>query len=264
MTSRKPYEILPSNENLPPRRRILGKNEKRKVSMQNSQRYTSPRRINSKNRNQLAESTAKKNHSSSSQVNNFSREEQRDSSENKNKVVGRNIHMRETFKCGEEQERLGFSFLHRQQEKESLALWKNVSMPLASPKHYHISHSRNKENELMSHSKQTGHNPFNDSRESKENQINSSKTKLIKFQASPNSMNFLSEENNIVSLTHNRVKSIKKSVGQPIWKDSPLSSFNQIQSFPSGNQKPAVLFDKTKPNSHLMCNQKASPVKHNH
>jgi hypothetical protein len=205
------------------------------------------------------ESTAKKNHSSSSQVNNFSREENMDQNDDKIDIFGKNIHMRETFKCKEElegqDEKLGFSFHPKNPEKESLALWKNVSMPLSSPQKLGIpSHSQNENfrtNSIKSHSKRQGVNPFNNSRDSQDNRINSSKTKLIKLQASQqDSLKLLSPEANISSLNNNKIErtfinvSNSKHPGKPIWKDSPLNSFNKIQSLPSNNQKPNSKYSK--------------------
>ena len=223
--------------------------------------YKSPRRQVKTIETRLGESTAKKNHSSSSQVNNFSRDDYKDSNEKSRgiSIIGKNIHMRETFKCGEEssdqKEKLGFSFLHnqKQQPKESVALWGNVYPHLASPqKMKQNSKSQNKENKFKSTTSRSGrrnHNPFNDSRESQDNRINSSKTKLIKINPSPqDSMNFLSHEKNLSSITNNNKfnQTSQKNFQnlRPIWQNSPLTSFNQVQSFRSGDREMPRNFEK--------------------
>jgi hypothetical protein len=237
----KPYEIQISDENLPNHQTSnIRKREKGEKT-----KFTSPKRHLIKN--QRIESTAKKNHSSSSQVHNFSREDHNERSDKKPLEIGRNIHMRETFKCGEDNnlqnDRLGFSFLENQKryEKESLALWKNVSMPLSSPCKA-ISKAQNKENVLKSSLRQSNRrnrNPFNDSKESNDGRVNSSKTRLIKFN---NENGGISKESNVSSLANNQIRKGKNSRQnlKPIWQDSPLTSFNQIQSFKSENKSTSM------------------------
>lgn len=246
-SSWKPYEIQISTDDLPDR--SIGNIQEKKVFTSKANNFTSPKRPLS--RKKRMESTAKKNHSSSSQVNNFSREENNIKSDKKSSHIGNNIHMRETFKCGDDSqiERLGFSFLENQKktEKESLALWKNVSMPLSSPVKS-ISKSQNKENLIKSSIRRSGRrnqNPFNDSKESQNERINSSKTRLIKFH---HESGMLSKETNMSSLTNQRIRnnnSIQNNL-KPIWQDSPLTSFNQIQSFRSEN-KSSSLFNNRLP-----------------
>lgn len=212
--------------------------------MSSKNTYTSPKRQKVKSKRIVIESTAKKNHSSSSQVNNFSREENKDISEPPAPRLQSNIHMRETFKCGEDlhppHNRLGFSFLDNKKrvEKESLALWKNVSMPLSSPSKVasRSSHKENRTRMGMVRLNRRTQNPFDESRDSY-GQINSSKTRMI--QLNREGSNLKSRETNISSLANNGHRSANGHSPnlRPIWQNSPLTSFNQIQSFQSGNKE---------------------------
>ena len=229
------YEIPNSEENLPPRKQVPPSKTQRKKGSINPHRYSSPRRIHSKSNNPV-ESTAKKNHSSSSQVNNFSREENLDKREEMVELFGRNIHMRETFKCGEESDaRLGFSFHPRETEKESLALWKNVSMSVSTPGS-NMMNAVGSSKLHRSPAKPGKRNPFDNSHDSQGPFINSSKTKHIKLQPSPNqSMNFLSEDGNISSLSNHPSNPPFKNLTNQRPNKWARSEDVKIKSFPSGS-----------------------------